>query len=128
MERTPISQIISKNRTNVQNSIDLLRRKRYLEATMEAAKAQLAYHPPESDAWRECRARLAGAEEALTVIRCAYDALSPYQRDLLDTFFASEEKYCADRLCERYYKERSTLYRDRKKALTAFTLAAFGDV
>lgn len=128
MERTPISQIISNNRTNVQNSIDLLRKKRYLEAAREAARAQMACEPPDSSAWRESRTRFLKAEEALTVIRCAYGALSPYQRDLLDTFFAGDEKYCADRLCERYYKERSTLYRDRKKALAAFTLAAFGDV
>ena len=128
MERTPISQIISKNRTNVQKSIDLLRKKRYLEAAREAAQAQMACNPPNSAAWQESRERFAGAEESLTVIRCAYSVLSSYQQDLLDTFFVNDEKYCADRLCERYYKERSTLYRDRKKALTAFTLAAFGDV
>ena len=52
--------------------------------------------------------------------------LTPYQRDLLETFFVSGEKYCADRLCERYYKERSALYRDRKKALTEFAKAVFG--
>ena len=128
MERTPISQIISKNRTNVQKSIDLLRKKRYLEAAREAAQAQMACNPPGSAAWQESRERFVGAEEALTVIRCAYGVLSSYQQDLLDTFFSEGEKYCADRLCERYYKERSTLYRDRKKALAAFTLAAFGDM
>lgn len=128
MERTPVSQIISKNRTNVQKSIELLRKKRYLEAAREAARAQLDCNPPDSPAWQESRTRFVRAEEALTVIRCAYGALSPYQRDLLETFFVCGEKYCADRLCERYYKERSTLYRDRKKALAAFTLAAFGDV
>ena len=128
MERTPVTQIISKNRTNVQKSIDLLRRKRYLEATRAAAQVQMASNPPGSDVWRECRERLGRAEEALSVIRCAYGVLSPYQQDLLETFFVGEEKYCADRLCEKYYKERSTLYRDRKKALAAFTLAAFGDV
>ena len=128
MERTPISQIISKNRTNVQKSIDLLRKKRYLEAAREAARAQMACHPPNSAAWQESRERLVRAEEPLMIIRCAYGALSSYQQDLLDTFFVGDEKYCADRLCERYYKERSTLYRDRKMALTAFTLAAFGEI
>lgn len=127
MERTPISQIITKNRTNVQNAIELLQKKRYLEAAREAAQARMSCHPPESAPWRESRELFLQAEEALTVIRCAYGVLSAYQRDLLDTFFVEGEKYCADRLCERYYKERSTLYRDRKKALLAFTLAAFGD-
>lgn len=128
MERTPITEIITKSRTNVQKSINLLRRKRYLEAARETARAQMACNPPESAAWQECRERLVKAVEALTVIRCAYGVLSPYQQDLLETFFVEEEKYCADRLCEKYYKERSTLYRDRKKALIAFTLAAFGEM
>ena len=87
----------------------------------------MACNPPNSAAWQESRERLVRAEEALTVIRCAYGVLSLYQQDLLNTFFVEEEKYCADRLCEKYYKERSTLYRDRKRALTAFALAAFGD-
>ena len=128
MERTPVTQIISKNRTNVQKSIDLLRKKRYLEAAREAAQAQMACNPPDSAGWLESRRCFLKAEEALETIRCAYGVLSSYQQDLLDTFFVGDEKYCADRLCERYYKERSTLYRDRKKALTAFTLAAFGEV
>lgn len=127
MERTPVTQTYPKTRTNVQKSIDLLRRKRFIEAAREAAREQLACHSMDSAPWRECRARLAKAEEALTVIHCAYGVLTPYQRDLLDTFFVSGEKYCADRLCERYYKERSALYRDRRKALEEFTLAAFGD-
>ncbi|MCH5184119.1 MAG: hypothetical protein J1E00_08090 [Oscillospiraceae bacterium] len=127
MERTPISQIITKNRTNVQNAIELLQKKRYLEAAREAAQARMDCHPPESAPWRECREQLLHAEEALAIIRCAYGALSAYQQDLLNTFFVEGEKYCADRLCERYYKERSTLYRDRKKALLAFTFAAFGN-
>ena len=92
MERTPINQIISKNRTNVQKSIDLLRKKRYLEAAREAARAQMACEPPESAAWQESRAQFDSAEEALTVIRCAYGVLSSYQQDLLDTFFAGGEK------------------------------------
>lgn len=125
-------------KTNLQKSMELLRRKRYLEATKEAAREQLACYrceaageafppaPPERE--EDCKKRLARAEEELTLIRCAYAVLTPYQRDLLDTFFVESEKYCADRLCEKYYKERSALYRDRRKALAAFTLAAFGEV
>lgn len=127
MERTPISQILVKNRTNVQKSIELLRKKRYLEAAREAAQAQMACNPPGSAAWQESRRCFLKAEESLSIIRCAYGVLSAYQQDLLNTFFSDGEKYCADRLCERYFKERSTLYRDRQKALAAFTLAAFGD-
>lgn len=124
---------------------ELLRKKRYLEAAAEAAKEQQACCERElalkktaqknarrsASLWstmNECSARLAKAEEELALIRCAYAVLTPYQQDLLDSFFVNGEKYCADRLCERYFKERSSLYRDRRKALDAFSLAAFGDV
>ncbi len=74
----------------------------------------------------DCRYRLRLLEEELEQIRRAYEVLSPYQRDLLDTFFVNGGKNCAEQLSARYYKERSALYRDRKKALYTFTLAAFG--
>ena len=116
-------------RPNLQKSIELLRRKRYLEAAKEAAQERLAcdhpYAPERAEDWQK---RLSKAEEELTMIRCAYAVLTPYQRDLLDTFFVENGKYCADRLCEKYYKERSALYRDRRKALEAFTLAVFGEI
>lgn len=127
VKRTSNTQTYSKRRTNVQKSIDLLRKKRFLEAMKEAAQEQLARYAPGTVSWNACRERLTKAEEALAVIHCAYEVLTPYQRDLLDTFFSSGERYCADRLCERYYKERSALYRDRRRALDDFTLAAFGD-
>lgn len=134
MEQLHISETTQKIETNVHKSIDLLRKKRYLEATRQAAKEQMACYqnaPPETAASKtaeECRRRLAKAEEELTLIRCAYAVLTDYQRDLLDTFFVENGKYCADRLCEKYYKERSALYRDRRKALHDFALAAFGDI
>ena len=48
--------------------------------------------------------------------------------NLLDTFFVSGEKYCAEKLCERHFKERSQIYRDRKKAIKRFSLAVFGNM
>ncbi len=72
--------------------------------------------------------RLRMMEGELEQIRRAYSMLSPYQRDLLDTFFVSGQKNCAERLARRYYKERSSLYRDRKKAIDAFALALFGAI
>lgn len=128
MGQPHIHEIAPKIETNVQKSIDLLRRKRYLEATKRAATEQMAccqIASPETA--EECRRRIAKADEELTLIRCAYAVLTDYQRDLLDTFFVENGKYCADRLCEKYYKERSALYRDRRKALHDFTLAAFGE-
>ncbi len=105
----------SKLETALGRAEALLRRKRYLEAARAAGCAGVREH-----------ARRVRAERELTLIQCGYEVLTPYQRDLLETFFVSGEKYCADRLCERYYKERSALYRDRKKALVEFAKAVFG--
>ncbi len=106
---------MGKDETALAQAEALLRRKRYLEAARTAGYVGV-----------RSRARQVRAERELTLIACGYGVLTPYQRDLLETFFVSGEKYCADRLCERYYKERSALYRDRKKALSEFAKAVYG--
>ena len=127
----------------------LLKTKRYLETAANALREQVAFlesacrereketcdsdRPIRSEDWKQlldklddCRFRLHLLDEQLEQIHRAYELLTPYQRDLLDTFFASGSKNCAETLCERYYRERSAIYRDRQKALNEFTLAAFG--
>ena len=128
----------------------LLKRKRYLETAAEALREQVLFleeekksrpeewatqtlRPIEAEDWKrletkldDCRFRLHLLEEQLEQIRRAYALLTPYQRDLLETFFATKTRYRAEKLCEKYYKERSAVYRDRRKALDEFTLAAFG--
>ncbi len=76
----------------------------------------------------DLRARYRVMHEQMEQIERGYSILSPYQQDLLETFFVSGEKYCADKLCERHFKERSQIYRDRKKALGRFSLAVFGSM
>lgn len=136
-------------------AVRMLRRKRFLQAAAETLREQVRFLEGECDACRssadllsagrsydalgakeqlldllcrleDSRRRLRVLEEELEQIRRAYALLSPYQQDLLDTFFASGEKNCAEVLAERYYRERSAVYRDRKKALEQFTLAVFG--
>ena len=128
----------------------LLKRKRFLETAADALREQVLFletesaarqndlaarelRPIEAEDWKrllskldDCRFRLHLLEEQLEQIRRAYEVLTPYQRDLLETFFASGSRNCAETLCERYYRERSAIYRDRSKALDQFTIAAYG--
>lgn len=76
----------------------------------------------------DCRYRYRVLNEEMEQIDRGYAILSPYQQDLLETFFVSGEKNCAERIASRYYKERSAIYRDRKKALRRFTFAVYGVV
>lgn len=132
-------------------AIRLLRRKPYLLSASEALREQIRFLEEElavrradpareigaaEDAERDTlcilqrlddsRRRLRVMEEELEQIRRGYRLLDPYARDLLEIFFVSGEKNCAEKIAERYYKERSTIYRDRKKALESFVLAVFG--
>jgi hypothetical protein len=70
--------------------------------------------------------RLRELEKETEKIRRGMDALNPYQQDLLDMFFVRRRKDCVEELSERYRKERSAIYRDRKTALETFTIIALG--
>lgn len=136
-------------------SVRLLQRKRMIKTAMQALQSRIDFLEDELTACRvssydsireedartsdmedrrlailarldEVRSRFRALHEQMEQIERGYSVLTPYQRDVLDTFFATEERYCADKLCERYYKERSQIYRDRKKAIQRFSLAVFG--
>ncbi len=138
-----------------QEAIEMLRQKRYWCAAADALREQIRLLDTELNACHTASRGDAGTadggtaekrvlrllrrkeafchrlrmmEGELEQIQRAYAMLSPYQRDLLDTFFVSGQKNCAERLARRYYKERSSLYRDRKKAIDAFALALFGSI
>ncbi len=53
----------------------------------------------------------------------ALRTLSEYQKDLLTAFYISGAHSCAETLAERYNVERSTIYRDKDKALKRFETA-----
>ena len=64
-------------------------------------------------------------EEAERMAR-GFAVLTEYQRDLLEKFIVHRNKDCVEELAEIHQKERSALYRDRKKALETFTMAVYG--
>ncbi len=74
----------------------------------------------------ECDLRKRTVKRELKMIEIGMSVLSVYQCELLECFFIDRKKGAADDLCEKYYKERSCVYRDKQKAVDAFTLAVFG--
>ncbi len=74
----------------------------------------------------DCRFRRSIVERELNKIEKGMNALDDYQRDLLEGFFVEHDTGIADELMERWYKERSTLYRDRTRALEVFTRSIYG--
>lgn len=74
----------------------------------------------------DCRFRRSVVERELLKIEKGMGGLSDYQKDLIETFFVESNMGAADDLMERWYKERSTLYRDRTRALEQFTRSIYG--
>ncbi len=74
----------------------------------------------------DCRFRRSVVERELIKIEKGMNGLNEYQRDLLDAFFVEEEQGTAEDLMIKWFKERSSLYRDRSKALDAFTRSIYG--
>lgn len=74
----------------------------------------------------DCEMRKRVVLRELKMIEIGMSVLSDYQRDLLECFFIDRKKGAADDLCAKYFRERSCVYDDRKKALEAFTVSVFG--
>ena len=136
-------------------SARLLSRKRMIETAMQSLQEQISFLEQEMTSCRttsydsiraggshgnaeedrrlailarldDFRARYRALHEQSEMLERGFAALSPYQTDLLETFFVKQERYRAEKLCERYFKERSQIYRDRAKALKRFSFAVFG--
>lgn len=74
----------------------------------------------------DCRFRRSIVERELLKIEKGMNVLSEYQRDLLERFYVSKEYGAAEDLMEKWYKERSCLYRDKIRALDDFTRSVYG--
>lgn len=74
----------------------------------------------------ELRARKKNIETNLECIKRGFTALNDYETDLLNSFYVYGGKGVAEKLMSRYHKERSTVYRDKDKALANFTQALYG--
>ena len=74
----------------------------------------------------DCRFRRSVVERELIKIEKGMNGLSDYQRDLINGFFIERDEGIVEELMLRWYKERSTVYRDRGRALDAFTRSIYG--
>ncbi len=130
---------------------DLLGRKKNLVSAYSAIKSELEYLEQEKIACKtallnnssdnsvyderiiniltdieDCRFRRSVVERELIKIEKGMNGLDEYQKDLLSGFFIEDEKDATENLMEKWFKERSTLYRDRNRALETFTRSVFG--
>lgn len=74
----------------------------------------------------ELRVRKKNIETNLECIKRGFGALNDYEKDLLNCFYVFGGKGVADKMMSRYHKERSSVYRDKDKALAHFTQALYG--
>ena len=74
----------------------------------------------------DCRFRRNVVERELLKIEKGMNGLSDYEKDIINAFFVERSHGAADDLMERWYKERSSLYRDRNRALESFTRSVYG--
>lgn len=62
------------------------------------------------------------------MIEMGFSVLDDYKRDLLEMHYVNSIPSPTVAAMEKYYKERSQIFEDKKKALEAFTRAVYGVV
>jgi len=67
-------------------------------------------------------------DRQLQMIYNGLAALDDYERDIVETFYIYKIKSPADIIMKKYYKERSQVYEDKRKALIKFTRGIYGIV
>lgn len=65
-------------------------------------------------------ARTDRAKKQIKQTESALNTLTPYERELLTAFYVTGKHACAESIACRYNVERSTVYRDKNKALSVF--------
>ncbi|HPE95462.1 MAG TPA: hypothetical protein PLT66_05300 [Bacillota bacterium] len=70
--------------------------------------------------------RLGIVQRDLKLIENGMKQLDEYESMLLEGFFIHNTRCAVDSLMSRFYKERSTIYADRRRALEKFTRAVYG--
>jgi len=76
----------------------------------------------------DCRFRKSIVERDLMKIEKGMETLNNYYRDLINGFFIEYSQEAVEEIMCRWYKERSTVYRDRSRALEEFTRSVYGVV
>lgn len=74
----------------------------------------------------DCRFRLSVVERELRKIERGMSCLNDYECALIDTFFVERLSDAAEALMDKFFRERSTLYRDKNRALDTFTRSIYG--
>jgi hypothetical protein len=120
----------------INRELEFLEKEKY---SCKVSVCNLPAHSPAEKAYRErligiisdmedCRMRGSVVERELTKIEKGMEGLDEYYRDILNGFFIAKHTGVSDDLMERWSKERSTLYRDRTRALEQFTRSVYGVV
>ena len=108
-----------------------------LEQERSSCKASMMNNDAESRRYEEllvnilariedCRIRRRVVERELMMIEQGMNGLSDYQKDLIESFFVSRHMGVCEELIEKYFRERSGIYRDRNRALEQFTRSVYG--
>lgn len=74
----------------------------------------------------DCRFRKSVVERELKKIETGLNALNDYQKELIVYFYIEKQSSAADALMEKWFKERSSIYRDKNIALDLFTRSVYG--
>ncbi|MBR5285383.1 MAG: hypothetical protein IKU30_00650 [Clostridia bacterium] len=74
----------------------------------------------------DCRFRLSVVERELRKIEKGMTLLSDYECALIDAFYVERHIDAVEEIMERFYRERSTVYRDKNRALDVFTRSVYG--
>ena len=130
-------------------AIDLLKRKTQLEAAYElenekysVSSATISPAPVSGTGGNryenklvnlivlidDARFRRKIVERELKMIEMGFSVLDAYKRDLLEMHYVNNIPSPTVAAMEKYYKERSQIFEDKKKALEAFTRAVYGVV
>ncbi len=76
----------------------------------------------------DCRFRRSVVERELIKIEKGMNVLDDYHRDVIEHLFIERESDAVEYLMTKWFKERSTVYRDRNRALEDFTRSIYGVV
>ena len=133
-------------------SKDLLLRKKYLTSAYASLNAEIDMLEKEKNACKvaasnfgdeklyeerlinvladieDCRFRRSVVERELIKIEKGMQSLNDYYRDVLERLFVERESDAVEYLMTKWFKERSTIYRDRIRALEDFTRSIYGVV
>ncbi len=67
-------------------------------------------------------------DRQLKMIANGLSALDEYETDLIETFYIYKIHSPAEMIMKKYFKERSQVFEDKKKALEKFTRSVYGIV